>query len=310
MALIIAELCRNHNGDRDILRRMIWEAAEAGASYAKIQSMTPDELTFREEFEQGERPYAKELDALRRTCLSDDDHYWFLEECARACIKPLTTVFSRSRIPFIAQLLWEKTLGRKEVKVASFDCASFPMLCELRAVFDHLYVSTGATTDDEVEQAAAVLKGHSFTFFHCVSIYPTPLERVNLRRMERLRRFTPLVGFSDHSPGTGPNALKASICALMMGASVIERHFTVLDRTLTRDGPVSLDKRQLVELVRFARMEPAEVKEYVEREIPEFPMMLGDGRSVLSTQEQSVRAYQRGRFASKVGGRVKYNWED
>jgi N,N'-diacetyllegionaminate synthase len=66
MAEVIAELCRNHNGDRDVLQRMIREAAVAGATYAKIQSMTPEELTFRQEFEAGDRPYAKELEALRR----------------------------------------------------------------------------------------------------------------------------------------------------------------------------------------------------------------------------------------------------
>ena len=273
--------------------------------------MTADELTFRETFERGERPYATEYEALRKTCLSDEDHLWFFEECGRAGIKPLTTVFSRSRIAFVAALPWERYLGRREIKVASFDCASYPMLRELAGHFDHLYISTGGMADEEVERAAEVLRGRGVTFLHCVSLYPTPLEKMNLRRIDWLRRLSPSVGFSDHSAAESPDALKASIAALSLGAEVVERHFTVLDRRSTRDGPVSLDPAQLSELVQFARMDQEALSAYAARHIPEFEAMLGTGRKPdLSPPELTVRAYQRGRFASKVGSTVKYNWEE
>jgi N,N'-diacetyllegionaminate synthase len=241
--------------------------------------------------------------------LSDDDHRWFLEECGRVGIKPLTTVYSRGRVPFLASLPWERYAGRRAIKVASFDCASYPLLGDLKASFEHLYVSTGATTDEELEQAAKVLQAHSVTFLHCVSIYPTPLERMNLRRIERLRKCASTVGFSDHWAGDSPDALKASICALALRATVIERHFTVLGRGATRDGPVSVDPTQLRALVGFARMEQGELERYIARDIPEYDAMLGDGSTALSERELTVRAYQRGRFASRVGVGVRYNWE-
>ena len=309
MALIIAELCRNHQGERAVLQQMVWEAAAAGADYAKIQSMTPEELTFREEFEGGDRAYAAERAALQKTCLTDEDHHWFLEECAKAKIKPLTTVFSRERMAFLAGLPWANCQGRRELKVASADCASYPMLEELRAHFDHLYVSTGMTHDEELVRTAEVLRGHSYTLLHCVSIYPTPLPRMNLRRIHLLRGLAPSVGFSDHSAGATTDALKASICSLYLGVDVIERHFTVLDRSLTRDGAISLDSEQLGLLVQFARMPREELEDYVQRQIAEFPMMLGVERPGLSEEERRVRAYQRGRFASHRDGHVTYNWE-
>lgn len=313
MAKIIAELCQNHKGDRSILRDMIWEAAGAGADYAKIQTIRADELTFRQRFEDGceedgvvrvfKRPYHAEYARLKPMDLDEGAHEWFVEECARAGIKPLTTVFTRSAINMVAQLPW------REVKVASYDCASFPMLRELRARFEHLYVSTGATHDDEIMEAARVLEGHQYTFIHCVTIYPTPLAELNLARLNYLRRFTPSVGFSDHSL-VARDGLKASITAIALGASVVERHFTILSPEETRDGPVSVSPKLLRELVTFAHARVEEVQAYVCKDIPEAGRMMGQERRPLSHAELLNRDYYRGRFASRVGDAYVYNWED
>lgn len=315
MVKIIAELCRNHNGDMNVLKEMIWKAAEAGATYAKIQSMLPEELTFRERFEEGKvehgkqvvikRPYGPELESLKKTTLSDEVHHWFIDECKAAGIKPLTTVYSTSRIPFLASLPWPD----RHIKVASWDCSSYPMIKELKRHFDHLYVSTGMTEDHEVEKAAMELRGHSFTFLHAVGVYPTPLEKVNLARINYLKTLAPEVGFSDHT-APAKDGSKASIASLLFGVEVIERHFTVLDRSLTRDGPVSVDYEQLKELVEFSKMKKSEVEDYVAKNVPEFKIMVGIEHPGLSHEELLTKDYQKGRFASKVGKEWIFNWED
>ncbi len=312
MTKIIAEFCQNHRGNLDTLKEMVRAAAEAGADYAKIQSMRADDLVYRERFEEGrvidgkpyaiKRPYKDEYQRLKPMDLSDEAHGTFIDECKSAGIAPLTTVFSRSRIPFLAGRPW------REIKVASYDCASYPMIRELAERFDHLFISTGATYDDELEKTAKILKGRSFTFLHCVTVYPTPLDRMNLARLGYLRKLAKSVGFSDHSL-VERDGLKASIAALYHGADFIERHFTIMDKALTRDGPVSVNPAQLKELVAYAKMGKSELEEQA-RKIPELEAMKGKKYPGLSPEEVLNRDYYRGRFASRVKGVVVFNWEE
>lgn len=310
---IIAELCQNHNGDIDIMKDMVREASKAGATHAKIQTIFADELSFRERFEEGikeegvvkaiKRPYKPEYERLKGLELDEEGHSTFIKECAKYNIEPLTTVFTRIRIPFV------KKLGFKEVKVASYDCGSFTMIKELRDNFEHLYISTGATFDEELHKTAKILRGSSYSFLHCVTIYPTPLNLLNLSRMKYLRNFSEEVGFSDHTL-TMRDGIKASVAAIFFGADLIERHFTILNENQTKDGPVSINPEQLKELVEFSKMEREELESFVKKNIPEFKDMIGVGKSGLSEEELLNRDYYRGRFASKVKGKVIYNWED
>lgn len=311
--IIIAELCQNHKGDIDILKEMVRESAKAGATYAKIQSMYADDLTFRERFETGlikdgktltiKRPFQQEYDRLKPMDLDPEAHWIFIRECERYHIKPLTTVFSRSRVPFLEQFPWN------EIKVASYDCASFPLIRELKERFRHLFISTGATYDHEIQMTAEILGEHDYTFLHGVTIYPTPLDSLNLARMDYLRQFSPTVGFSDHTL-VERDGINASIVALYRGADLIERHFTVLDKTETKDGPVSINPDQLKELVEFSKMDTHQLGSYIEEEIPDYRRMIGDGRSNLTHEELLNRDYYRGRFGSKIDNEVVYNYDE
>ena len=125
--ILIAECCQNHNGDREVLRRMVHAAAENGADYAKIQAIRSRELTRRPRFEQGEggairRPFGPEQDRLARLDLSLDDEAWFVDECRRAGVASMTTIFTRAAAREVAPL------GYDAVKIASYDCASPPLL--------------------------------------------------------------------------------------------------------------------------------------------------------------------------------------
>lgn len=274
--------------------------------------MLAADLVRRERFEEGvvrdgrtvvlRRPFEPELERMRRAELSDELHHRFIEECGKAGVEPLTTVFSQSRIPFLASLPWRR------IKVASYDCASVPMLRALAGRFDHLFISTGATYDAEVADAAHALAGRSFTFLHCVTIYPTPLGALDLARMEWLRQFTPSVGFSDHTL-VARDGLAGSLAALSLGADVVERHFTLLPPEKTKDGPVSIGPDLLAALVRYARAPWADLEAEVRERVGELQPLLGRAQRALSPEEELNRDYYRGRFASLQGGRVIYNWE-
>lgn len=312
--IIIAEACQNHNGDLKILREMIYTAKEAGADYIKIQSILADELSYRERFENGviedgitkviKRPYQSEYDRLKILDLNDDDHSWFVEECHKAGIKPMTTIFTFSRIKFLSSLNWDT------VKVASYDCASYPFLKELSENFKQLYISTGATNDNEIKKTADVLKGKAFSFLHCVTIYPTPLNEIHLRRIDWLRQYSDKVGFSDHTL-VERDGLKATLAAIYYGADIIERHFTVLDRSQTKDGPISVNSEELSEIVEFAKLPKEDQQKFIEENISEYSVMLGQEKRKLREIELLNRDYYRGRFSVKINNNInRYNWEN
>ena len=312
MTKIIAELCQNHNGDVNILKDMIWRAADSGASHVKIQTIFSEDLTLRERFEEGvtsngvvksiKRPYLPEFERLSKLDLGFDTHALFIDECSSAGVIPLTTVFNRSRLESIIEL------GFKEIKIASYDCASFPLINDLKNKFNHIYVSTGATHDSEIETTANILSDQNFSFLHCVTIYPTPVDKLNLNRIDYLRQFTDSVGFSDHTRPS-QHGIDPDIVALWKGADVIERHFTILDSSQTKDGPVSINPEQLKNLVDYSKYNHDELSKLVEN-ISDYDKMLGSKTHSLSEEELLNRDYYRGRFASKINGKTIYNWEE
>lgn len=313
---IIAEFCQNHNGKFDILLKMVEAAARAGATHGKMQSINANTLAFRPEFEDGlnidgvvkciKRPFQSEYDRMKGLEISDDETMRFIDACRSAGLVPMTTCFTRGQVNRLHDL------GFNSIKVASYDCASFQMLREIKNKFDEIIVSTGATYDDEVELACKILKDKNYGLLHCVTIYPTPFNDLNLARMNWLRNFIDQVGFSDHSH-TVESPLIASKVALLMGAEIIERHFTILPPGDTRDGPVSINESQLKELVQFSTLDKKSQLKLIMQEQPFWERAVGVERRELSDKELLNRAYYRGRFATSVDTKSKrkiYNWEE
>lgn len=312
--ILIAEACQNHNGDQEILKKMIHQAADSGADYVKIQAIRSNELTFRDRFEEGKldekgkiltikRPFKPELERLFKLDLSIDDEAWFVEECKKAGVKSMITVFTRSSARDV------KDMGFDAVKIASYDCLSIPLLKDVMKWWPIIVVSTGATYDHEVEKAAQALKGSKFVFLHCVTIYPTPVGECHLKRMEWLSQFTSQVGWSDHTL-VEKDGIWASKIALALGATWIERHFTILKKDQTKDGPVSITPKHLQELREFAD-KPLELRmELIKSQYPDWNISLGHAQRNLSADEHLNRDYYQGRFASKQGNKIIFNWED
>ncbi|OGF82215.1 hypothetical protein A3B18_02760 [Candidatus Giovannonibacteria bacterium RIFCSPLOWO2_01_FULL_46_13] len=319
MAKIIVEVCQNHNGDKNILRDLIHSAKDNGADIIKGQIIFSDDVTHRERFDEGEdehngvkktmkRPYDAEVTRLKGLDLKDEDYNFFVDEVKKAGAVPMLTVFSRVRIPLAASLPYG---GEKLVKVASYDCASHQLVKELSDNFDKLIISTGATFDEEIEKTAQILKEKNkpFAFLHCVTSYPNTLAMANLSRMEWLRNFTNEVGWSDHTL-VARDGIKAAKAAIMLGADYIERHFTILAADKTKDGPISVTPELLKELSDFRNLSKGEQKEIVEKEIPDWRIMLGHSQRDMTHTEMLNRDYYRGRFASLVNNEWVHNWEE
>ncbi len=311
---IIAEFCQNHNGDVDVLNRMILEAKQSGASHAKIQGLYSSELTKRLEFEldnqkEGSlfRPYKAEFDRLSKLDLSLEIETHFVEECKKSGIIPMTTVFTHLGL--------ERALkaGFKSFKIASYDCASRELISRILPHADELVISTGATLWSEIELTSQLVaeKKSSHTriaFLHARTIYPTPLDEMNISRMLFLRYLGWETGLSDHSRPE-VDGLVASKLAIHLGASYIERHFTILARTETKDGPVSITPSELQALSNFSRKDP--LLRY--QELSELKNLakicFGVSELEIDNREAANAKYYRGRVASWHNSKQIYSWE-
>lgn len=319
MTKIIVEICQNHKGDRKILSRMIKSAAENGADIVKMQSIFSDDLTRREQFEEGEtkkdgtilaikRPFITEKERLSKLDLSLDAHKFFISECKKRGVIPMTTIFARNRIQEVAALKWPVRI----IKVASYDCPSFPFLKELCEAFDHLIISTGASYDEEIKKAAALVKkaGKKLTFLHCVTSYPNTLQMCNFKRMKWLKKYTKEIGWSDHTL-VERDGLVAVKSAIALGAEYVERHFTILPASETKDGPVSITPAMLRELSDFRNKNKKAQQRALAQEYPNWRKeLLGSERRELTHTEKLNRDYYRGRFAARrEDGSYWFNWE-
>lgn len=234
MVRLIAEIGANHMGDLGLARAMVDAARKAGADTVKFQSWRPEALS--PQFAGYNEAFARHT----RTQLTDDGHKEMIEYCRTAGIRFLTTCFDIKRVEFLADL------GLEEVKVASPDCASTAMIDKLMKHFKRLIISTGMTDTQDVIQTIEATRGHDVVFLHCVSLYPTAPERVNLARMDWLRDHDVRIGFSDHTMGTD-----AAKIAIARGAEVIEKHFTLSRQLPGKDQTISAEPDEIADIAKF-----------------------------------------------------------
>jgi len=234
---IIADVSSNHMGSKAVAEAMIQAAAAAGVDLVKFQSWQARKL--RPDFPDYDQTFRRH----QTTELSDKDHWFLVERCRQCGVKFLTTCFDLDRVDFLAGL------GLDTIKVASPDCGSLRLLDRLMEKFEHLIISTGMTPDSEVEHMIAHTRGHRVTVLHCVSLYPTPPDRVNLARMNWLKSLGVPVGFSDHTLG-----VEAGMLAISMGASMVEKHFTLSRSLPGKDQAISGTPEEFARLVTWANL--------------------------------------------------------
>lgn len=244
---VIAEIGVNHNGILPLALELIDAAVAAGADAVKFQKRNLNKLyakKYLENANSGEKTLRYLLPILQRVELPDSAYYEIVEYCRKKGITFLCSAFDIESADFLDQL------GVPAFKVASADLTNLPLLDHLVKKGKPLIISTGMSRMEEVEFTVNFLKsrGAEFALLHCNSTYPAAFEDINLRFMEKLRKFGVPVGYSGHERG-----IAVSTVASALGACIIERHIT-LDRTM--DGPdhaASLEPHGFKKMVRDIR---------------------------------------------------------
>ena len=249
--LIIAEAGVNHNGDINLAKKLIEQAAKAGADVVKFQTFKANscvsvsakkakyqlETTAKEE---------SQLEMIKKLELSYESHFELMKHCKKHGIAFLSTPFDLESVEFL------RGLDLPYFKIPSGEITNLPYLKAVAKCKKKVLLSTGMANLGEIEAALEILRKNgtrNITLLHCNTEYPTPFEDVNLNALKTLKEAFKLeVGYSDHTEG-----IVASLGAVALGAVVIEKHFT-LDKTM--EGPdhrASLEFEELKALCKDIR---------------------------------------------------------
>lgn len=278
---IIAEAGVNHNGSFDLACRLVDAAKTAGADCIKFQTFRAQNLVSRNA---GKADYQKDTtgdgsqaDMLTKLELSYDAFSRLKQYCGEVGITFLSTPFDLESAAFLDEL------GVPFWKIPSGEVTNLPYLEALAKTGRPVVMSTGMCEMEEIEAALRVLREHGtadIRLLHCNTEYPTPFADVNLRAMETMRRaFGVEVGYSDHTKG-----IEVPIAAVALGATIIEKHFT-LDRNM--EGP---DHK--------ASLEPEELAAMVSA-IRNIEQALGSGEKTVSPSERKNIAVVRKSIVAK-----------
>lgn len=307
---IIAEAGVNHNGSYDLALQLVDAAVECGADCIKFQMFRADKLVSRhaklasyQDANTGSA-HKTQYDMLKELELSDDEFRKLKDYCQDKNIDFLVTPFDHDSLAYLVE-----ELGQTLIKIGSGDMDNAPLLLDAAQRGVSMIVSTGMSTSANVKETLDVLAygyahpddkdlskdkilsfngketarhilAEKISLLHCTTQYPTPLESVNLRAMYDFRDyFDGAVGFSDHTAG-----ITVPVAAVAMGATIIEKHFT-LDCNM--QGP---DHK--------ASLAPAMLKQMVD-DIRDISMALGSGEKRVDNVEELNVAVARKSIVAK-----------
>ncbi len=247
--LIIAEAGVNHNGDVNKAKELIDVAFEAGVDYVKFQTFKAEKLVTKsakraEYQDRNTQNNDSQFQMLKKLELSEENHKELIAYCKSKGVRFLSTGFDLESLAFL------KRIGISLAKIPSGEITNYPYLKKVAELFEEVILSTGMADIKEIEEAVNVLldngvQKENLTILHCNTEYPTPMEDVNLKAMLHIKNeFGVNVGYSDHTLG-----IEVPISAVALGATVIEKHFT-LDRNLPGpDHRASLEPDELKAMV-------------------------------------------------------------
>ena len=250
---IIAEAGVNHNGSIDLAYKLIDVAVDSGADAVKFQTFKAENIASKNapkaEYQKQTTDVSEsQFDMLKKLELDVETHKELITYCKQKDIIFLSTPFDHESIDLLCDL------GLQIFKIPSGEITNLPYLKHIGSLSEQVILSTGMSTLEEVGDALNVLTNagtlkENITVLHANTMYPTPMEDVNLNAMLTIQKeFGLAVGYSDHTLG-----IEVDIAAVVMGASIIEKHFT-LDKTM--DGPdheASLEPEELKEMVTSIR---------------------------------------------------------
>ena len=252
--LIIAEAGVNHNGSIELAKKLVDAAVLAGVDYVKFQSFKAENLVSKDakkaEYQQINMADGddSQFTMLKKLELSPEQHIELIAYCNEKGIKFFSTAFDLESIDFLASLklgLW---------KIPSGEITNYPYLKQIALKKEPVILSTGMCDMTDIDNAIQVLlkfgvTKEQITVLHCNTEYPTPMHDVNLNAMKAIAdKFEVNIGYSDHTKG-----IEVPIAAVALGATVIEKHFT-LDKTM--EGPdhkASLEPQELIAMTTAIR---------------------------------------------------------
>ena len=246
---IIAEAGVNHNGSIKLAKELIAVAAKSGADAIKFQTFKTENLVSKnaEKAEYQKRTtdaLESQFDMIKKLELDKDAHKELMEYSQEQNIMFLSTPFDLDSIDLL------NNLGLQIFKIPSGEITNLPYLRHIGSLDKKLVLSTGMSTLKEIENALNILieagsNKESITILHANTMYPTPMEDVNLNAMITIQReFDIAVGYSDHTLG-----IEVDIAAVAMGASIIEKHFTLDQSMAGPDHAASLEPKELKSMV-------------------------------------------------------------
>ncbi len=250
---IIAEIGVNHNGNIDLAYEMIDKASNAGVDFVKFQTSIPSLVTSmyapKAEYQLSSTDSGESmLEMCDKSNLSFEDTKTLKLYAEKKVVKFLSTPFDLVSIDFLNEL------GLDCFKIPSGEITNLPYLRKLGALGKKIIMSTGMANLEEIRTAIKVLsdygtpKGNTI-ILHCNTEYPTPMEDVNLRAMLTIRdELDVQVGYSDHTLG-----IEIPIAAVSLGATVIEKHFTLSRKMEGPDHRASLEPDELIAMVKAIR---------------------------------------------------------
>ena len=282
---IIAEAGVNHNGNMELAKKLIDVAVEAGADAVKFQTwktelcITKDAKKADYQIENTKNSEETQFEMVKKLELSFDDFYELADYCKKKSIIFLSTPFD---IPSI-ELLHD--IGVSIFKIPSGEITNLPYLEKIASYNKGIILSTGMSTLSDIEKALEIIirggtQKEKISILHANSEYPTPMEDVNLNAMITIGNCFKLpFGYSDHTKG-----IEVDIAAVAMGASVIEKHFTLNNNLEGPDHQASL--------------EPDELKNMV-KSIRNIELALGDGIKRVTKSEAANRLLGRKSIVAK-----------
>ncbi len=248
--LIIAEAGVNHNGSLELAKKLVDVAAEAGADLVKFQTFQSEKVISKNakkadyQVQNTGKAAESQLEMVKKLELSPENHFVLIEYCKMKNIEFFSTGFDLESLDFLQKL------NLPMFKIPSGEITNLPYLQKIGGFGKPIILSTGMANLGEIEQALNILikagtPKDKITVLHCNTEYPTPFEDVNLLAMKTIRKaFGVKVGYSDHTAG-----IEVSIAAVALGATVIEKHFTLDKNMEGPDHKASLEPHELKAMV-------------------------------------------------------------
>ena len=251
---IIAEIGINHNGSLTIAKKLVKKAKDSGADIAKFQVFNTDLFVAKNapaakyQKKNIKNSRVKQYDFLKKLEFSEKNLLKIKKHCQKNNIEFMATPFDRESLKILIKF------KVKKIKVASSDLNNFELLDLIQKTKKPIILSSGLSSINEIKKSLIFLnkkglKKNKTTLLHCTTSYPTPDKEINLRVLQSFKKLGVKFGYSDHTIGN-----EAALGAVALGATVIEKHFTLNKNMKGPDHKASADPKQFKELVKSIRV--------------------------------------------------------